>query len=226
MTMNRNIYVDTETTGFDSVNNKTIELAFIEEENGNILNKYDNFINICEPLPDKIKELTGISDMMLHTFGLSEKAVADDFKAVLGDGNVTVYAHNAQFDLGFIYNLLIRNYDKSEIDALFAKIKWIDSLTILRDRKAFPHKLSDGIEYYNIEGVKNSHRAIDDTEAMYYLVQAMRLERDDIEDYTNIFGYFAKHGVNGERFPFITYIVHPYNNVGLKDSKDILPTLA
>lgn len=222
--MNRNIFVDTETTGFDPVNNKTIELAFIEEENGNILNKYDNFINIGEPIPDKIKELTGISDMMLQTFGLPEKTVADDFKAALGDGNVTVYAHNAQFDLGFIYNLLIRNYDKSEIDALFAKIKWIDSLTILRDRKAFPHKLSDGIEYYNIEGVKNSHRAIDDTEAMYYLVQAMRLERNDIEEYINVFGYSPKYGINGIKFPFITYISQPYINSMVAPDK-ILPKL-
>lgn len=219
----RNIYFDTETTGFNFVDDRIIELAYIIEENGNIIERYDQFIKIDFPIPEDAKKVNNISDMMLKTFGIEEKDVAEAFMTAIDDGNVTVTAHNCQFDLSFIYNMLIRYYDKEYVDSIFNNINWIDSLTILRDRKVFPHKLSDGIEYYNIMGVKNSHRAIDDTEALYYLVQAMELERNDIDEYINTFGYSAKYGVSGEKFPFITYKVHPYNNVGIVSPNEILP---
>ena len=174
MTM-RNICFDTETTGFNFIDDRIIELAYIIEENGNIIERYDQFIKIDFPIPEAAKAVNNISDMMLKTFGIEEKQAAEAFMNALGDGNVTVTAHNCQFDLSFIYNMLIRYYKKEDVDLLFKKVKWIDSLTILRDRKVFPHKLSDGIEYYNIQNVVNSHRAIDDTEALYYLLQAAGL---------------------------------------------------
>lgn len=220
----RNIYFDTETTGFNfATNDRIIELAFIVEENGKIIKRYDEFIKIDFPIPEDAKKVNNISDMMLKTFGIDERKVAEDFLIAIGDGNSTVYAHNCHFDLSFVYHMFLRWYNKEDIDNIFAKIKWVDSLTILKDRKKYPHKLADGIEYYHIEGVKNSHRAIDDTEALYYLVQAIRLERDDIDKYVNVFGVNPKYGVNGNKFSFITYKEQPYNNVGLLDAKDILP---
>ena len=66
---------------------------------------------------DRIKELTGIDDEKLDE-GVKESKVADDLYKLLSPGTLMV-AHNCQFDLNFIYNLLCKYYDENKIDNLF-----------------------------------------------------------------------------------------------------------
>ena len=129
-------------------------------------------------------------------------------------------AHNCQFDLSFIYFLLKRHYP-DEADGIVGNLDWIDTVTVLKDRKEFPHKLIDAVEYYDIEEV-NFHRAIDDTKALYDVTQAMVVERPDLKEYINIFGYNPKWGVSGPRFPFIEY-KRQYFNKRMVGPDDILP---
>lgn len=102
-----------------------------------------------------------------------------------------------------------------------SNIKWIDTLSILKDRKAYPHKLCDAVEHYNIEKV-NFHRAIDDTKALFLLTQELKKERNDLREYINIFGYNPKYGINGIKFPFITYKSQAFNRF-LTSPENILP---
>ena len=188
-------------------------------EDGVITEEYDKFIKIGEPLPSKITQITGITDSMLEKEGVEEKTVANDLKERLTP-NTLMIAHNAQFDLSFIYSLLKRHYSQ-EADGIIASLNWIDTYTVFKDRKEYPHKLIDAVHYYNIEEV-NFHRAIDDTKALYEVTRALKRERNDLTEYINIFGYNPKYGVDGYRFPFIEYKAQ-YYCYDIRPSDEILP---
>ena len=212
------IYFDTETSGLDFLSCKIIELAMLIDDDGNI-EEYDEFINIDEDLPSKITEITGITDEMLITEGISERQVAQDLKDNLTPGTLMI-AHNCQFDLAFVYYLLKRHFP-DDAERIVSSLDWIDTVTVLKDRKEFPHKLIDAVKHYGIEEV-NFHRAIDDTKALYNVTQAMINERSDLEEYINVFGYNPKWGVSGPKFDFIEY-KRQYFNKGMVPSDYILP---
>lgn len=187
---------------------------------GEIVEEYDEFINIGQALSPKIISLTGITNEMLAEEGQSEETVAIDLKKKLTEDTIMI-AHNAQFDLSFIYFLLKRHYP-DEAEDIVGNIRWLDTLTVLKDRMDYPHKLVDAVEHYGVEKV-NFHRAIDDTKALYSVTQELKLERDDLEEYINVFGYNPKYGVGMFRFPFIKYKPQYYHNRGKLPPNEILP---
>lgn len=190
-------------------------------EDGEIIEKYDEFINIGEPLSPKIIALTGITNQTLREEGLDERAVACDVMNRITDDTLMI-AHNCQFDLLFLYALLKRNFPY-DADDIISNLNWLDTVTVLKDRKDYPHKLIDAVKHYGIEEV-NFHRAVDDTEALYEVTLAMKRERDDLAEYINVFGYNPKYGVNG-RLPFIKYKRQPYHNQGMLPQEKILPRM-
>lgn len=181
--------------------------------------EYDKFVNIGKRLNPKITELTGITDKMLEEQGVGEEEIASDLKKVLTPGTLMV-AHNCQFDLFFVYYLLKRHYP-SEAYEIVSNVHWLDTLTVLKDRKDYPHKLIDAAIHYGIDKV-NFHWAIDDTKMLYKVTLAMKRERDDLREYYDLFGYNPKWGP-GERIPFIKYKSQPYHNGGLLPPDEILP---
>lgn len=189
---------------------------------GEIVDDYDEFINVGEALSPKIIELTGITNDMIRDEGISEKSVALELKRRLTKGTLMV-AHNCQFDLLFVYFLLKRHFP-DEADEMVSNVGWIDTVSILKDRKDYPHKLIDAVHHYKIEEV-NFHRAIDDTRALYEVTLAMKDERDDLAEYINVFGFNPKFGPGSMRFPFIEYKSQPYHNRGKLDSDKILPRI-
>lgn len=211
------IYFDTETTGLDCSRCQIIELAMLTVIDGEIEERYDRFIRVDGPLPPRITEITGITDQMLNG-GKTEREVAEDLKVRLTPGTVMI-AHNCQFDLQFVYHLLKRHLPM-EADEIVESLDWIDTVTVLKDRKEYPHRLENAVEHYGIEKV-NFHRAIDDTKALYDVTQAMKDERDDLDEYLNVFGYNPKYGVEG-RFPFIEYKPQRFNR-RMVGPDDILP---
>lgn len=189
-------------------------------ENGEIVEEYDEFVDIGENLESKITDLTGITNEMLINQGVYEDVIAEDLKERLTPDTYMI-AHNAQFDLAFVYHLLRRHYPEKEVDEIVEKVKWIDTLTILKDRKDYPHKLIDAVKHYELEDV-NYHRAIDDTKALYQVTLAMKAERDDLKYYKKIFGYNPKWGRPREEFEFIEYKSQPYHNRGFLPIDDTL----
>lgn len=214
------VYFDTETTGVKPGKDKIIELALLIYEDGELMEEYDKFINIEKKLPEKIVDLTGITDNMLSDEGVSPKVVAEKLHDTITPGSVWI-AHNTQFDLLFIYNLLNDYYQDEYVLEMVGEIYWLDTLTIFKDRTGYPHKLEDMVKHYEIEEV-NFHRAIDDARALRESVLQLRNERNDLKEYVNLFGYNPRYGVSGEKLPFITYARQPYFN-GLKKYRNILP---
>ena len=93
------------------------------------------------------------------------------------------------------------------------KLRALDSLTVTvyKDRAAYPHKLTNAIEHYGLaDKVQNSHRAIDDVLALYEVTKAMSEERDDLTDYIDLLGYNPKYGITGRKLRQITYLPQSY----------------
>ena len=198
-----------------------IELAMITVVDGEIVEEYDEFIKIDGLLPSKITEITGITDKMLADDGLDEKTVANDLKERLTEGTLMI-AHNAQFDLSFVYHLLKRHFP-SEADEIVENMHWLDTLTVLKDRKEYPHKLIDAVEHYELDEV-NFHRAIDDTKALYEVYKNLKNERDDLAEYIDLFGFNPKYPIDSEyKFDFIKYKRQYYQNIGLVPASQTLP---
>lgn len=188
-------------------------------EKGEIIEEYDKFVNIGENLSPKVIDLTGITNDLLREEGVDEGVIAEDLKNRLTEDTLMI-AHNCQFDLFFVYHLLFRHYPDDAYD-IVSNVKWIDTVTVLKDRKDYPHKLCDAVEHYEL-GEVNFHRAIDDTMALYKVTLKMKEDEDNLSDYINLFGFNPKWGP-GTRMPFIEYKSQPYHNRGLLPRDEMLP---
>ena len=203
------IVLDTETTGFSPRSEEIIELAMLHVSPGGVTREYDQFIRLSpgRSIPPKIVELTGITDGILESEGVSKAEVCADLADMLSLTRPLVVAYNAQFDLGFLYYFL-KGFGKA---SALKNVKMLDALTVYRDRRPFPHKLSDAVAAYALVS-QNTHRAIDDTKATYELLCAMDAEEPDLHRYINLFGYNAKYGVSGQRISSVSYRPQGYEN--------------
>lgn len=173
------VFFDTETTGLEAESCQIIELAAIrveKTERGTLrmADSADVFVKLPEGerIPQKIVELTGITDEQLENEGITEAEAAARFTELIGGGRVLLVAHNAQFDLLFTAEML-RRHGNGGPEALKAA-DYLDSLTVYKDRRAYPHKLANAILTYKLEDkVQNSHRAIDDVAALFEVCKAM-----------------------------------------------------
>lgn len=214
------VFFDTETTGLEADGCQIIELAAIRIEqtaHGTLRMAASNDIFIKLPegqrIPEKIVELTGITDEQLKAEGVTEEKAAAIFTDMIRNdkGPVLLVAHNAQFDLLFIRAMLWRH--KGDGEEMFEATDYLDSLTVYKDRRAFPHKLANAIVAYQLEGkAQNSHRAIDDVAALFEVCKAMDSERADLLSYVNLFGYNPKYGVSGHHIDGVDYWPQRFNN--------------
>ena len=216
------VVFDTETSGLDFDNDQIIELAALRVERTatgglRIAGKMDTFIKLPddETLPENIVSLTGITDERLQTEGVQPAKAASQIAKLMQNGPTLMIAHNAQFDACFLRGLL-RGQKVGRID-------WLDSLTVYKDRRAYPHKLANAIIAYDLTGkVQNSHRAIDDVLALFEVLKAMDDEREDLGSYVNLFGYNPKYGVSGRRIVGVRYEPQSFSK-GLTRPEQTLP---
>lgn len=165
------ICFDIETTGLSAVRDKITEIGAVKVVNGKITDTFSTFANPEMPIPQKITQLTGITDEMVKDAPSQSKAVSD-FLEFAGD-NVLV-AHNAPFDTSFIRKAcenMGREYNYTSIDTVAI------SRAILPDIKNC--KLDTVAKYLRL-GDFNHHRATDDAEilAKIFISLCNRL-RDD-----------------------------------------------
>ena len=203
----RLVLFDTETTGLSFPRDEIIEFAavVVERVNGapKVIQEYDQLVALSPGgfVPPKIEQLTGISTQDLREKGLPKTRVARDIAEMI-QGNTLLLAYNAHFDLSFLFYFLLRHGDPA---ILKGKDK-LDLLTVYKDRRPFPHKLSNAISAYNLTGkVVNSHRAVDDELATLAVMEEMEKEKGDLLNYVNLFGYIAKYGIDGKPIGSVTY---------------------
>lgn len=159
------VVFDVETTGLSAVYNSIIELAAVKIKDGDVIDRFEQFVNPHEQLPAKIIELTSITDDMLVDAPELD-TVLKAFKTFTGDA--ILVAHNATFDMGFLNN----GYEKLGMPRADNPV--IDTLEL--GRYLYPdlknHKLDTLCKAFNID-LTQHHRAIYDTEATGYLAWKM-----------------------------------------------------
>ena len=205
----RLVLLDTETTGLQYSRDEIIEFSAVVLEKQGVVREYDQLITLSPGgfIPPKIQQLTGISEMDIRERGIPKTRLCRDISEMIG-GNTLLLAYNAHFDLSFLYYLLLRDGDPM---ILKGKDK-LDLLTVYRDRRSFPHRLSNAIDAYGLSGkVVNSHRAIDDVLATVEVMKAMIAEKDDLMNYVNLFGYLAQYGIDGKPIGSVTYKPQRYD---------------
>ena len=153
------VVMDIETTGLDPQTDSILEIAAIRVRNNQTTDIFCELITIKDKIPEKITELTGITDEMLCTSGKSIKLVLEDLLAFIE--NDFVVCHNAIFDMEFLRISL----QKNNLPQIQNKI--IDTLTLSRKKLKHIKKftLLDIAKHFQID-VKNSHRALDDCETL------------------------------------------------------------
>ena len=204
------VVLDTETTGFSPRRDEVIELAMLRVTAAGEAEEYDEFIRLSpgKALPEKISELTGITEDMLRT-GVGKNEAARSLADMLCRGRTLVCAYNAQFDLVFLYYLL----DAYGLAGALKGVRFLDALTVYKDRRPYPHRLCDAVEAYSLAS-QNTHRAIDDTRATCELLCAMDAEEGDLDRYVNLFGYSAKYGRPRRRIASVTYRPQGFDAIG------------
>lgn len=207
----RMVVFDTETTGIEFGRDRIIEIGAVSLENGAEAGTMDLLVRLPEGrrLDPFITNLTGITQERLEAEGVGDQEAAQAFAGLLeGAERPLIAAYNAQFDLNFLFYLL-RPWGLAEV---LKKPRFLDALTVYRDRRDYPHKLEDAIAAYQLEDkAVNSHRAIDDARAAALLLEAMAEERDDLERYVDLFGVHPRYGVSGRKISSVTYRAQPYD---------------
>lgn len=151
------VVFDVETTGLSTAYDTIIELAAVKMKEGKVIDKFERFANPHKPLSAKIIELTHITDDMLRDAPEVDEVITE-FREFIGDA--IVVAHNASFDMGFLYTA----YEKAGIQGVVHPV--IDTLELSRflNPTLKSHRLNTLCKRYGIE-LTQHHRAIYDTEA-------------------------------------------------------------
>jgi len=157
---NNIVAFDLETTGFNADKDKIIEIGAVKIRDGEIVDDFNILINPKIKLPQRIIEITGITDNMLENCPEIDKAL-DGFFEFCKD--CILVAHNVKFDIAFLKN----KAKKLNINCNF---DLIDTLTfsqcILPELKS--HKLDTVCKNLNIS-LENHHRAVNDAVACAYI---------------------------------------------------------
>ena len=145
------VVFDFETTGFNAGGaDSIIEIGAVKIKDGMIIEKYDELINPGRPLPQKIIEVTNITDAMLEEKDNEENAVK---RFVEWFGDCPMVAHNAKFDVSF----LEMAYNKYNLGTF--KNPVIDTLELSRtlDNTYARHSLSALVKRYEVPWDESAH---------------------------------------------------------------------
>ncbi|MDO1605512.1 PolC-type DNA polymerase III [Lactobacillus sp. YT155] len=172
------VIFDTETTGLSAVYDTIIEIGAVKMKDGQVMARFDKFINPGHELSETIVNLTNITDDMLKDAD-DEATVIKEFMDFVGDD--VLVGHNVSFDMGFM-NATLRRAGLNELS-----MPVIDTLEI--SRTIHPeygnHRLDTLSKRYDIK-LEHHHRADSDAEATGYVMYKMLDELEEKFSLTNV----------------------------------------
>lgn len=210
-----NTYVvfDTETTGFNAGGvDQMIEIGAVKIKDGEIISRFDELIDPKRHIPDKITELTCITDDMVRG-RKSEEEVTKMFLEWAGE--CPMVAHNAKFDISFM-EMAMKKYNLGEF-----KNTVIDTLELSRalDQGYARHSLSALVKRYDVPWEEDAHHRADyDAEGTAYVFSKMlkKLEMQKYEKISDLDKLISKDEIHkfGRTYHFNAIAL---NQTGLKN---------
>ena len=206
------VVFDTETTGFTPFVDQMIEIGAVKIKNGEVTEHFDELINPGRMLPNKIVELTNITDEMLKDKD-TEENVTKRFLEFVGD--CPLVAHNAKFDIGFI-SAAMSKYNLGEFNSTV-----IDTMGMAR--MLYPewknHKLSTLVKNLDVPWDEESHHRGDyDSEgtAIAFYKMSKVLSNRNIETTQKLYDSVDQEALLKFSRPFHMSVL-VQNKVGLKN---------
>ena len=150
------VIFDVETTGLSSSADRLTEIGAVLVAKGQVLDRFQTFVDPQRPIPAEITKLTGITDEMVK----DAPKEGDALRALLSfAGHRTLVAHNASFDMSFLRAAAART-------GQLVQNAFADTLAIARC--ALPqlknHKLDTLAAHFQVSF--RHHRADDDSRAL------------------------------------------------------------
>lgn len=207
------VVFDFETTGFNAGGfDSIIEIGAVKIKDGMIIEKYDELINPGRPLPQKIIDVTNITDAMLEGKDNEENAVR---RFIEWFGDCPMVAHNAKFDVSFL-EMAYRKYNFGTFTNPV-----IDTLELSRtlDNTYARHSLSALVKRYEVPWDENAHHRGDyDAEgtALVFYKMLKKLSNRNIDIMTDLDKLVSKEEIHKYgRAHHINLLVK--NKIGLKN---------
>ena len=158
--------IDVETTGL-SDDSEIIEMAALRIRDNEIAESVELLVQPEKPVPKEITELTGITDEMLRTNGVSPEKAMRTFTEFIGED--ILVGHNVNFDLKYIRKLT----KKTGLPPIKNRIE--DTMKLAR-KKAFiteGYSLASLCRYLGIDE-KQQHRALEDCKLTYRIYDKLK----------------------------------------------------
>ena len=117
------VIFDVETTGLSAIYDKVIELSAVKMQDGNVLERFDEFIDPGFPLSEQTTNLTSITTEMVQG-SKTEEEVFQMFKDFCK--GCIIAGHNVAFDMGFMNT----GYERHQMGKIAEPV--IDTLPLAR----------------------------------------------------------------------------------------------
>lgn len=205
--------LDLETTGLSAKDDKITEIGIMKIQNGKVLEEFSCFVNPERPIPQRVVEVTNITDEMVKDAETIEKIFPKMLKFI--EGSILV-AHNAKFDIGFLkHNAHMLGY---EFD-----FTYVDTLGLAKS--VFPdfkkYKLGKIADNLGIK-VEVAHRALDDVDTTVKVFNVMvdkvkEKGAKTVEDFDNVFSDEESKKDEYKKLDTYHAIILAKNYVGLKN---------
>lgn len=203
------VVFDIETTGLSSKHDKITEIGAVKIENGQIIDRFQSFVNPLIPIPANITELTGITDEMVKNQPTIDIILPEFLSFIEG---AVVVAHNAFFDTSFIK-------ENCQLHGLSFDVPVVDTLPLAKVLlpKLKKYRLNVIAEALDIS-LKNHHRAVDDAEAtahifLKFLDMVMERGINQLKELNDLF----EERIDVKKLDTYHIIILVKNAVGLKN---------
>ena len=172
MRMQDYVVIDLEMTGLNAKTDHILEVGAVRVRNHQAVDKFGAILCQNVKIPEKVTELTGITEAMVQGGMEKEEAMRQFFEFI---GEDIIVGQNVIFDYGFLKQWAVNHNMPLERNA-------VDTLKLAR--KFLPKEQKKDLEslctYFGI-GRERAHRALDDAMATGIVLERLKQEYGTVQ---------------------------------------------